>query len=127
MSRLTTMRPLLNALPSRLAASVAPPADRKEAEAQRSRRRYHEDASRKLYNTRAWRKLRDEVYVRDNYTCQKTGVLCLGKHPAPNSPVADHIVAHRGDPSLFWDKANIQTVSKAYHDSEKQREERSGW
>ncbi|MDR7146159.1 hypothetical protein J2X43_004373 [Rhizobium sp. BE258] len=27
---------------------------------------------------------------------------------------------------MFWDKNNIQTVSKAYHDSQKQREERSG-
>jgi len=63
--------------------------------------------------------------VRDAYVCQRTGVLCIGKHPAPNSPVADHKKPHHGDPSLFWNIDNLHCVSKAYHDSEKQRQERS--
>lgn len=124
MAKLTTLKPRLSTLPPRL--GQAKPADRKEAEAQRTRRRDQEERSRKMYNTRAWRRLRDEVYARDAYTCRKTGVICVGKHPAPNSPVADHIIPHHGDPELFWDKDNIQTVSKAYHDSQKQREERRG-
>ena len=53
--------------------------------------------------------------------CQRTGTLCIGTYPAPNSPVADHIKPHRGDAVLFWDPANIHTVTKKYHDSEKQR------
>lgn len=73
------------------------------------------------YKLARWRELKQFVHVRDNYVCQKTGVLCFGEHPAPNSPVADHIKAHRGNPDLFWDAANVQTVSKAYHDTEKQR------
>ncbi|MBO0140213.1 HNH endonuclease [Agrobacterium sp. Ap1] len=123
--RLKSLPPRLAPMPSRL-GTVAP-ANRKEAETQRTRQRDQDDPSRKLYNSRKWRALRDEVYIRDNMTCQKTGVILLGKHPAPNSPVADHIVPHRGDPALFWDKSNIQTVSKAYHDSQKQREERARW
>lgn len=125
MARLTTLKPRLTTLSPRL--GPAPAATRQEAEVQRTRQRDRDDPSRKLYNTRKWRKLREEVYERDQWTCQKTGLICLGKHPAPNSPVADHIKAHHGDPVLFWDKQNIQTVSKAYHDSQKQREERARW
>lgn len=126
MARLTTLKPRLRTMSPRLGPAKGE--SREESEAIRTRHRDRDDASRKLYNTRAWRKLRDEVYLRDSYTCQKTGVICLGKHPAPNSPVADHIKPHHGDSELFWDKDNIQTVSKAYHDSQKQREERkSRW
>jgi len=125
MARLTTLKPKLSTLPPRLGA--AKPDTRKEAEAQRTRQRDRDDPSRKLYNSRRWRALRDAVYERDHWTCQKTGQICVGKHPAPNSPVADHIVPHHGNPDLFWDKDNIQTVSKAYHDSQKQREEKARW
>lgn len=78
---------------------------------------------RQWYNTTRWRKLRLQVFLRDNYTCQATGQVLAGKAPAPDSPVADHRKAHHGDPVLFWDDANIWTVSKAYHDSVKQKAE----
>jgi hypothetical protein len=51
-------------------------------------------------------------------------VLLVGKFPAPHSPVVDHVIPHRGDPRLFWDEANLQAVSKVYHDSVKQAQER---
>jgi 5-methylcytosine-specific restriction endonuclease McrA len=70
--------------------------------------------------------LRQAVFERDGFKCRATGVLLFGVHPDPNSPVCDHIVPHRGDPDLFWDMANLQAVSKAYHDGEKQRLERQG-
>lgn len=85
-----------------------------------------EKAFRAWYNTRRWRKLRLRVFERDGYICQATGVLLLGEAHAPDSPVCDHKVPHRGDPGLFWDEENLQSVSKAWHDSEKQRMERSG-
>lgn len=125
MGRLKTLPPRLAPAAPRL--GTPKPVDREQAERERTRERDRLQASRKLYNSRAWRKLRDEVYARDSWTCRQTGVICLGKFPAPNSPVADHIIPHRGDLALFWDKANIQTVSKAYHDSQKQREERAAW
>lgn len=58
--------------------------------------------------------------------CQQTGVLLTGKDPAPNSPVCDHVVPHRGDPVKFWDEGNLQTVSKEWHDKEKQSREKQG-
>lgn len=75
------------------------------------------------YRTARWQALRLFVFERDLYQCQQTGIICAGRHPAPDSPVADHVKPHRGDAALFWDPANIQTVAKAYHDAEKQREE----
>ncbi|MDH6265525.1 5-methylcytosine-specific restriction protein A [Rhizobium sp. SG_E_25_P2] len=77
------------------------------------------------YKTERWRRLREEVLIRDGYICQQTGVICSGKYPARNSPVADHKEPHRGDEALFWDINNIQTVSKEYHDTVKQKQERA--
>lgn len=81
---------------------------------------------RRWYRTARWRALRSKIIRRDRGVCQQTGVLLIGFHPAGNSPVVDHIVPHRGDADLFWDETNLQTVSKAYHDSEKQKIERGG-
>ena len=61
---------------------------------------------------------------RDRYTCQATGVALVGPYPAANSPVVDHIRPHRGDPDLFWDEGNLQSVSREYHDRVKQSIER---
>lgn len=88
--------------------------------------RYSADATvRSWYKSKRWESLRQQVFVRDLYTCQRTGELCIGKHPAANSPVANHKVPHRGDPELFWDISNIETVTKAVHDGVIQSEERA--
>jgi len=100
-------------------STVYVPQGQREQDQQRAR----SNAWRAWYNTPEWRRLRIEVFVRDAYTCQATGVLLTGKHPEPNSPVADHKVPHRGDRALFFDPANVWTLSKAYHDREKQRAE----
>ncbi|WP_428414512.1 HNH endonuclease [Pararhizobium sp.] len=123
MARLTRLPSRLTALPPRLGA--APAATRKEAEAIRLRERDKDKPWRKWYYTQRWKDLRKAVLERDAYTCRRTGIICVGKHPSPNSPVADHIVAHNGDPELFWDINNVQTVSKGYHDTQKQSQERS--
>lgn len=77
------------------------------------------------YRTKRWADLRLRVFVRDNFRCQRTGVMCVGKHPAPDSPVANHKKAHRGDERLFWDEDNIETVTKQVHDTLIQQEEQS--
>ncbi len=78
------------------------------------------------YNTKRWRDARKRVLQRDGYVCQQTGVALVGKHPAPNSPVCDHKVPHRGDEGLFWDENNMQAVSKEWHDRVKQGQEKRG-
>ncbi len=88
--------------------------------------RYSPDAKvRSWYKSKRWQDLRITTFVRDNYVCQRSGVLCIGKHPAPDSPVANHKRRHKGDPVLFWDPKNIETVSKEVHDSIIQAEERA--
>lgn len=88
-------------------------------------KRYSPDAViRGWYKSARWQALRQQVLIRDLYTCQRTGVMLVGKAPAPNSPVVHHKIPHRGDERLFWDINNLQVVSKAWHDSDAQREER---
>lgn len=116
----------LRSLPPMLSRTPQPLARAPETEPERHRRRDEEQPWRAWYRTAPWQKLRLYVLERDLYTCQATGVLLTGRHPAPNSPVVDHKRPHRGDPALFWDPANLQAVSKEYHDGEKQRQERAG-
>jgi 5-methylcytosine-specific restriction endonuclease McrA len=103
-----------------LAARVPAPASG-GGEQERNRTRDALQPWRSWYKTARWQKLRREVLLRDGLRCQATGVMLVGRHPAPNSPVVDHIVPHRGCERLFWAAANLQAVSKAWHDSEKQR------
>lgn len=105
-------------LPSRLGRA---PGDEKA----RDRERRDTQEWRSWYKSKRWQDLRQEILKRDRFVCQQTGILCVAKAPAPNSPVIDHKRPHRGDPDLFWDPDNLQCVSKAYHDSEKQKEERA--
>jgi len=52
--------------------------------------------------------------------------VCGGKYPADDSPVIDHIQAHRGDERLFWLESNLQVLCKApCHDSHKQKQEQA--
>jgi len=116
MAKLGSLKPRLSGLPSRFATP-----DREG-----KGRDQHRDATqawRAWYKTARWQKLRAKVLARDCFTCQRTGVLLLGKHPAPDSPVVDHKRPHRGSEAMFWDESNLHAVSKAYHDSTKQAEE----
>jgi 5-methylcytosine-specific restriction endonuclease McrA len=121
MARLTVLKPALSA-----SVRTAPLAELR-AEQSRDALRYREQPWRAWYNTAEWKALRREVIRRDRWTCQQTGVLCIGKANTPNAPVIDHILPHRGDRDLFFDIANLQLVAKAWHDGEKQRRERAGW
>lgn len=113
-------------LPSRLGAEPSRLRKTTSSEAERDRERDASYAWRSWYKTARWQRLRKKILARDGYVCQQTGVHLVGKHPAPNSPVVDHIEAHRGDPDRFWDEKNLQTVSKVWHDSVKQSMERQG-
>jgi 5-methylcytosine-specific restriction protein A len=48
--------------------------------------------------------------------CRRTGELKA-------SSVVDHIIAHRGDPRLFWDQSNWCAMSKTCHDRKTSRQD----
>ena len=114
-SKLRTIKPMLATLKPRI-ATMRETRDRA----------YSADSTvRSWYKSTRWLKLRQKVLIRDSYTCQRTGEICSGKHPSPNSPVVNHRIPHKGSPDLFWDINNLETVTKAVHDSTIQREERN--
>ncbi len=81
--------------------------------------------ARRLYDSARWRAkphgLRWQCLVRDMFTCQWPG---CGRIEADASLlVADHVVPHRGNPRLFFDLGNLQTLCKSCHDTHKQRAE----
>lgn len=118
MGRLKALAPRIGTLPGRLGYADA-------GEKGHDRRRQAEQPWRGWYKQKRWKDLQQAVFLRDNFICQRTGVVLVGRHPAPNSPVANHKVPHRGDPRLFWDINNIETVAKSVHDREIQIEEQA--
>lgn len=88
-------------------------------------KRYSPDKQvRDWYKSPRWQALRLQVLVRDLYTCQHTGVILVGGKDKPNSAVVHHKRAHKGDEVLFWAIDNLEAVSKDWHDSEAQAQER---
>jgi len=53
-------------------------------------------------------------------------VFCEARGIVSVATVVDHIVPHRGDMALFWDRGNWQPLCKLCHDSVKQSREKSG-
>lgn len=105
MVKLTNVRPAISSVPPVLARITD--------------EHGHSDAIepwRRWYKSKRWQQLKQRVHLRDNYTCQRTGIVCAGKGKDWNAPVAHHKIAHRGDPDLFWDENNVITVTKQEHD-----------
>jgi 5-methylcytosine-specific restriction enzyme A len=115
--RLKLLGAQLGTLKPRLAASEA------TGRAEVSRKRDREQAIRAQYKTAKWQRLRWQVLVDGLFTC----VMCKRVEADTSQLVADHVVAHRGDEGLFWDRGNLQCLCKGCHDGAKQREERRGW
>lgn len=81
------------------------------------------DPWRGWYNLARWRALRLRVFTRDLFTCQWQD--CGRIEGDTSRLVADHREPHKGDPRLFWDEENVQTLCKTCHDKAKQTEERA--
>jgi len=114
----------LQSVPSRMAA--AKPRLAQAQPVDRDARRRQEKPWRKWYCLKRWKDMRVVRLRLCQWRCERTGVLVIGRHPAGNSPVLDHVMPHRGDPDLFWDPTNVQIVAKAWHDKEKQKQESAG-
>ena len=75
----------------------------------------------KLYDSAAWKRLRLNQ-LQSNPLC----AYCLAIGRVSNATICDHITPHKGNESLFYNQANLQSLCKACHDSVKQQQEKSG-
>ena len=85
-------------------------------------------------NPNSWRKSGSAHSRGYTYKWQKAREKFLFEHPlcvycdrlgiVKVAEVVDHIIPHKGDMELFWDKKNWQPLCKYCHDSVKAKEER---
>lgn len=80
---------------------------------QESRR---ETAARRGYDS-AWQKAR-EAFLAKHPLCKS----CYERGRIVTATFVDHIVPHRGEKKLFWDRANWQPLCKSCSDAKTQRE-----
>lgn len=66
-------------------------------------------AHERLYDAR-WQKARAR-FLRAHPLC----LHCLDQGVTEASTVVDHIIPHRGDRKLFWDKSNWQALCETCH------------
>lgn len=66
--------------------------------------------------TGAWDKAR-KAFLARHRRCAWPGCAEAAEH-------VDHIIPHRGDHGLFWDRSNWQPLCGPHHNSAKQRQER---
>jgi len=59
-----------------------------------------------------WKAARD-AFLRLHPLCTH----CLAKGITEPSTVVDHVIPHRGDMRLFWDRSNWQALCKTCHDT----------
>ena len=66
--------------------------------------------TRRWFKLVAWQRLRAQV-LREQPFC----VVCLRHGRRMVATDVDHIVPHRGNAALFWDRNNLQSLDKACH------------
>lgn len=78
------------------------------------------DAYQFLYKTKSWQARRLWQLHREPY-CR----TCTRKQRFIAATVADHIIPHRGNRRLFWDRNNLQSLCGVHH-NDKTRQEQGG-
>lgn len=73
-------------------------------------------SSRERGYTREWEKAR-AAYLANNPTCRAPGC-------GASATLVDHIMPHKGNQALFWNRANWQPLCTPCHSRRKQAEER---
>lgn len=73
---------------------------------------------RHLYGRARWKRLREYQLA-----CSPLCAYCLRQDIVTEADVVDHITPHKGDEALFFDPANLQSLCKRCHDSDKALEE----
>lgn len=100
------------------AAPGCPVLVRRHSRCEKHRRRVWQDDARRRGTARErgythqWEKA-SARHKAQNPLC----VTCLREGRSEPVFVTDHIVPHRGDPLLFWDETNWQSLCKTHHDA----------
>jgi 5-methylcytosine-specific restriction protein A len=76
----------------------------------------------KLYGSARWRKIA-KMHLDANPLC-KPCILSGKETPAT---IVHHEIPHHGDPKLFWDGANLESVCASCHSGIKRQEENHGY
>lgn len=79
--------------------------------------RYRGSAHERGY-TSAWARY-SKQFLKAHPLCEE----CLKNGIVEPSEVTDHIIPHKGDMVLFWDKKNHQALSKRCHDRKTAKED----
>ncbi|MCF3128464.1 HNH endonuclease [Acinetobacter soli] len=69
-----------------------------------------------------WKKHRDQ-FLSEHPLC----VECQRKGYVMPATVVDHIIPHKGDTDLFWDKSNWQPLCETHHNIKTASEDRGTW
>jgi hypothetical protein len=96
------------------------PAWRKPAERPKEQRAPRGTRSERGY-TNDWFRAR-HVFLQDHPLC----AYCDAEGRATPADVVDHVIPHRGDQDLFWDRRNWQALCKTHHDQKSRAERSSG-
>lgn len=78
---------------------------------------HRESAAKRGYDAR-WRR-ESEEYKRRNPLC----VECQAEGVTTAVFAVDHIIPHRGNTELFWDKSNWQSLCERHHNQKTKRGE----
>lgn len=73
------------------------------------------------YSSKRWQ-LRRLQQLQHDPLC----AMCLKDNQVTAATVADHVVPHRGDPTLFW-QGELQSLCSHHHNSHKQQLETKGY
>jgi 5-methylcytosine-specific restriction protein A len=74
------------------------------------------------YDTAKWRAW-SQHWLREHPLC----AFCEIKNKVTAAAICDHKVAHKGDPRLFWDSTNLQSLCRPCHESMKKQVESRGY
>ena len=91
---------------------------------QRIRNREYDErrgSARKRGYTHQWDKAA-AAFKREHPLCR----MCEQQGRVTPAFAVDHIIPHKGDMTLFWDRSNWQPLCREHHDIDKQRIERGG-
>ena len=82
-----------------------------------SARIYRDANAVRLYNSYEWKVLRKEQLEKEPMCMD-----CMLNNIIKVATDVDHIQPHRGDPKLFFDKNNLQSLCKKHHSMKTARE-----